>query len=226
MQNYQQIADLIKALEGEDEQAVLNSVSVLSGLNLWNDFVINAYLKLLNHQNAQIRYIVAYALAKISNPLTLNTFLKILDDDKDVRLQMYAAMALGNIGDKKAVEPIINFLRRQSEENRKTDEAINNPTFINLIAEEEAKFKPGARACAVTALGQLEDNRAVEILLKALRDEASEVRIQAIWALEHFEDERILPALEWIAKNDKGYFHVTRLDQVAMKAIKRINKPL
>lgn len=222
MTNQEYVADLLEALKSDDEQIALLSVSQLSQLNLWNDTIVTIYLHALSHRSKQVCYVVAHALAKIASPRTLKPFIEILETNKDVRMQMYAAIGLGNIGDKIAVPPLINFLKLQRSKVVERNTGVGETGLTILLEQEENNFRENARSSAVTALGKLKDEQAVDVLLEALRDPSSEVRCQAIYAVEQFEDARILPALDWVAKNDTGYYHVTKIAQVASEAIVRL----
>ena len=59
------------------------------------------------------------------------------------------------------------------------------------------------RRAAISALGELEDPRAIEALMQALRsDEDAEVRKTAAWALGQLEDERAVAALTTALRQD------------------------
>jgi HEAT repeat protein len=63
------------------------------------------------------------------------------------------------------------------------------------------------RAAAVQALGMLKVPRSREILIKALRDEEREVRLQALLALEQLDPDGLLelPELDRLAKDRKSH---------------------
>jgi len=72
-----------------------------------------------------------------------------------------AITALGKIGDKRAVEPLINVLRIE----------------VDYVT----------RTCAAWALGEIGDARAVEALTEALNDEEKDVRQAARYALKQIK---------------------------------------
>ena len=89
-----------------------------------------------------------------------------------------AAEALGKIGDKRAVEPLIEALR---------------DSFSDV------------RYYAARALGEIRDSRVVEPLIEALRDEDYEVRGNAALALGKIGDKRAVEPLTKSLKNkDRG----------------------
>jgi hypothetical protein len=97
--------------------------------------------------------------------------------DEEENLRTGAAETLGKIGDKRAVESLIEALRDEDCDVRK-----------------EAAY----------ALGEIGDKRAVEPLIAALRDEDSGVREAAASALGEIGDKRTINALKEVAKKDKN----------------------
>jgi tetratricopeptide (TPR) repeat protein len=88
-----------------------------------------------------------------------------------------AARALGQIGDERAVEPLVQALGEDEETN--------------------------VRRAAAEALGQIGDERAVEPLMWALSEGLEEVRQSAAFALAEMASDRTLDAIDQaIARND------------------------
>jgi HEAT repeat protein len=90
----------------------------------------------------------------------------------------YIIRALGDIGDPRAVEPLITALRN-------TDRWI--------------------RGFAAYALGQIGDGRAVEPLLILLNDKDDWVRYRTLVALDMLGDPRAIPALVDLLRNDQSW---------------------
>jgi HEAT repeat protein/CheY-like chemotaxis protein len=88
--------------------------------------------------------------------------------DPDSRVQQAAARGLGLIGERQAVEPLIQALR---------DDVWT------------------VRCPAAMALARIKDTRAVESLIQALQDEVSHVRMMAALALGEIEDARAVEPL-------------------------------
>jgi HEAT repeat protein len=133
------------------------------------------FIAALRDKNEDVRKSTASALEKI-NPNWHATeeakkqvpeFITALGDkNEDVREA--AASALGEIGDKRAVEPLIAALRDEVWRVRKE---------------------------AASALGEIGDKRAVEPLITALGDKDSDVRKEAAYALGKVGDKKAIPAL-------------------------------
>ena len=88
-------------------------------------------------------------------------------------------MALGKIGDKKAVEPLIKAISNQ------------DPTF---------------RSAAEEALGLIGDEEAVPSLIKALENDDISVRRHAAGALAKIGGEKALGPLKIAALKDKRWY--------------------
>jgi len=101
--------------------------------------------------------------------------IKALSNTKYADVRWQAANALGKIGDKRAVEPLIDAFADSPEDVRKS---------------------------AVDALGQIGDERAVNALIAALNDKDQDVRKSTVDALGQIGDERAVNALI-AALNDK-----------------------
>ncbi len=149
----------------ETEIYAVTSGYVLSG-SLYSDAVDNfeaqVYFKCLGEIIAS--KIIA-SKSGIDEVSVLIHFLK----DEDWYVRSNAAEALGEIGDARAVEPLIQALLGDESE--------------------------GVRGEAAGALGHIGDARAVEPLIQALKDEDWWVRKEAAWALGKIGDERAIEPL-------------------------------
>jgi HEAT repeat protein len=118
-----------------------------------------------------------------------------------------AAWALRRIGDKRAVEPLIQALRDEDHDVRRAAaEALGRlgdpravEPLVLALKDKEIRWD------AIEALGKLADPQAIEPLVPLLRDESSMVRTTAAEALEklnwqHTQDENAL--WYWLAKGD------------------------
>lgn len=108
--------------------------------------------------------------------------------ERDAGVRCGCAEALGKIGDRRAVEPLIKKLNDRGEyEVREDFKLIYSQTMMT--------------SCA-TALGDIGDDRAVEPLIELLTDRDPSHREAAMWALGKIGDERaIAPLIERV--NDR-----------------------
>lgn len=166
------------------------------------------------------RFVQDYAqevLVKIGEPAVEPLILVMKDTNKYVR--RYAAEAIGQIGDKRGIEPLIDALRDEDENVRtnaswalktmkwKPEEnesqayyLLANNKWDKLVKLGKPAVKPLIEALngkhgnvqwdAAEALGKIGDKRCVESLIQALDNEDHVVRKKAAEALELIGDER------------------------------------
>jgi HEAT repeat protein len=166
------------------------------------------------------------------------------DRSKDVRRS--AALALGEIGDARAIGPLIDALKawdmdvrrsaalaleeigwepKTPEEKafyllalRKLDELvkIGEPAVEPLIGALKDRSKDVRRSAAL-ALGKIRDARAVEPLIDALKDRSKDVRGSAALALGEIGDKRAV--LPLIGSLKDSYWWVRRRAALALEKI-------
>ncbi|RUS92788.1 hypothetical protein DSM106972_098070 [Dulcicalothrix desertica PCC 7102] len=135
----------------------------------------------------------------------LNIFLK----HEDLDVCKSAVIALGNIGDKSAVNPLINALKHEDLSVRMCaadafgqirDEAAVNP-LIDVLKHEDSDV----RSFAADALGQIGDEAAVNSLIDALKDKDLSVRMCAADALGKIGDKAAVNPLIDALKHEDLY---------------------
>jgi HEAT repeat protein len=138
--------------------------------------------------------------------------LKSEDDDERVR----GVIVLGELGDARAVQPLIERLGDTNERvstgaawalGRLGDAGALDPLIERLKDESESKHVRGG---AAQALGQMCDARAVQPLIERLNDdnESEDVRAKTAWALGRLGDARAVQPLIERLKNENESEHV------------------
>ena len=149
--------------------------------------------------------------------------------DENWRVRWNAALALREIGDKRAIEPLINALRdgyldvrnaafkvleKIEPEWHKTEVVGRQvPEFINALRDRDSDV----RSAAAWVLGKIGDERSVEPLINALMDEYWHVREAACKALGKIKDQKAIKFL--INTLRDGYSYVRN---AAFKALEEI----
>lgn len=124
------------------------------------------------------------------------------------RVRAHAAEALGEIKDKRAVEPLIEALKDEGVRNSATtalgrieDKRALEP-LIKVLREDPNKF---VRGSAAYALGRIKDKKAVEPLMEALLDKDSYVRKGAAVALGNIGDKKSVEPLIRTLEDEDPY---------------------
>ena len=159
---------------------------------LGGEIVVEPLVEALNDENPQVCITATDALIEIGDVAT-DALIASLDHEK-VNVRCDATRALGEIGNKKAVDKVINMLY---------DEWVN------------------VRIYAVTSLGKLNDTKAVPALIDVMknREENELVRAGAAAALGVLRDQRaLLPLRELIMEAEE----LGELEDTALKSFKKI----
>ena len=142
-----------------------------------------------NHRGSVVGAI-AHALQHYKDEQVVQALIKLLREDKGNEGAANAALALGRIGDKRAVDPLLNTLRDSSNFLR-----ARVAEGLGLIGDKRAtiplvtvlKDKDDiVRMYTVEALGRIKDERSVEALLAALQYEGTASE-EAALAFRFFE---------------------------------------
>ena len=149
--------------------------------------------------------------------------------DKDWHVRKYAAVALGKIGDDRAIAPLVNALSDEDSDVRwkslmalgKIGEPAVEP-LLNAFENEDWQM----RGRAAEVLGKIGDERAIEPLVNALnkrdRTQNKYVRGRIIEALGRIGDERAVKPL--IKALDDQYIYVRLKATEALDLIKSKGK--
>ncbi|HEX5440207.1 MAG TPA: HEAT repeat domain-containing protein, partial [Ktedonobacterales bacterium] len=125
-------------------------------------------------------------------------------DDEDADVRRMAMWSLGELGDPRVLNQLLveqPSQRPGSQEPARTIANIGSAAVPPLIAALKDQARPAyQRVNAARALGLIEDERTVEPLIAALRDDDEDVRIAAISALGNLKyarsEEPLLAALD------------------------------
>ncbi len=159
---------------------------------LGGEEVVEPLVEALSDENSQVCITATDALIEIG-PIAVNALIESTQHKK-VNVRCDATRALGELGDTKAVKPVIKMLK---------DEWVN------------------VRIYAVTSLGKLGDTEAVPALIEVLKNEEENelVRAGAAAALGVLRDQKaLLPLRELIMQADE----LGELEDTALKAFKKI----
>ena len=168
---------------------------------------VDSLIKDLKDENSTIRADAAKTLGEINDTKAVYPLIQALkDDNESVRAE--AATSLGNTKDDQAVYPLIQALTDRKPVVR--FEIANALVEIGKSAVEpliqalkDKKENSSVREYAASALGEINDTRAVDPLIQALNDDDSGVRWNSAYALGTIGDVRaVQPLIRALKDND------------------------
>jgi HEAT repeat protein len=129
-----------------------------------------------------VRREAAYALGETHSRTAVASLIGLLTSDKDAGVRGAAAVALGEIGDESAVQPLSQVLAGRTEKKKKAKTGDNQ--FV--------------MRAAARSLGQIRSRSGVEVLIATLANDAvdNDVRREAATALGLIGDSSAGPALQ------------------------------
>ncbi len=160
----------------------------------------------------RIRVNITKALANTKDSQAVYPLLYCLNNkEENYKVKLSCAEALGRIGDRYAVLPLMNILKDESESSVYVKESA--VSALGMIGDEKAvdslvsilEMKKGImdkftflKERALEALNKLnfKGERVFNALIKSLSDESPQVRINAIEVLMNSEDERAIPLIK------------------------------
>ena len=146
--------------------------------------------------------------------------------DPEGKVRKSAARALGELGDARAVEPLISALADPDGEVRQYAahalDKLGRSTAESLAVALQSEF-PEDRSLAVGRLGELGDDRAVELLIGALEDEDPRVQKNAAVTLGKRGDRRAVEPLVDVLTAHPG--EESDLKAAAVEALGELGDP-
>ncbi len=128
-------AQLLAALEREGELSVRQAI-IYALVHLTEPQVTEKLISLLKDRKAEIRGTAAYALAEIADPGSTRALIEVLQKrrgDEDSFTRSKAAQALGRIGDRTVVAPLVDVLTRDESPEVRREAA----QALGLLATKE-----------------------------------------------------------------------------------------
>jgi HEAT repeat protein len=212
------INKLIEALS--DSNASVRSAAVKALGETQSPAAVTPLLALLRDESGALKSQAAAALARLG-PVALPSLVSSLKDNRP-SIRQLAAEALGDIGSKEAVAPLIELIATdQSGARPEAIEAlgkIGDPKAIAPILSAMRSGSVAVRKKGIGALAHFRDSRSVDALVAALSDHNEEVRQSAAAGLGDIGDVNVVTQLERIADSDTS----SDVRSSAVQAIERI----
>ncbi|MEK6753552.1 MAG: HEAT repeat domain-containing protein [Chloroflexota bacterium] len=124
--------------------------------------------------------------------------------DREVTVRKYAAMALGNLRDARAMDELgMTVYDLHHEVSQAAAEALAKfgAPAVGLLGEALRHPEAAVREHAVIGLGKIQDARVAPLLIEMLRDPDRSVQKQALQSLGELRDSSAVPVLQEIASS-------------------------
>jgi HEAT repeat protein len=188
------VRGLVKALRNKDHQVQYEAVEALGELK--DPAAVPALMgALTGDQYSGIRWKAAEALVKIGKPSVQSLIGVIENPDPDIRWK--AAVSLGEIGDTRAIAPLVTMLGDSDRFVRSRAVyalAQFGTTAVPALSESLDHENADVRQSSVAVLGKVGGPETISALVRALGDPSVDVRQDAISALTK-QDEDAFGAL-------------------------------
>jgi HEAT repeats len=162
--------------------------------------------------------------------------LAILIKDNSPEVRDLVASALGKLGDKRAVQLLLSLKEKNTSTKNTVVKALGklgDSSAFEYLKDAIDDLDVGVACSAVIALGELNDNRVINLLLNRLESynsqwsdkENNSLKDFILLTLAEFNDQKVLPTLEYYAKNARGKNLRERpLKETARMAIQKYNE--
>ena len=182
------ILPLLKDARPQMRVAAIKSLGALSSCQTMPDV-----RRSLSDEVAEVRSAAAETAGACKDTQSVDLLIRMLSTN-----MLASAKALGNIGDKRAVDPLMAVFHQPP----------------NLF---------GDRPAVAHALGQLHDARAVDLLIAGVHDKENWVAIESAWALGEIGDTRAVPALQQIVRETPPVGFSYPVADAATAALKKMS---
>ncbi len=183
-----------------DSASIVRATAARAVLRLPSDEAADVLLQLLKDKDEFVRQETAYALGETRSRKAGATLLNLLETEKGNGVRGAIVVALGLIGDERAVVPLTQTLDLR----------------LNRRKKNENEF---VRRAAARALGQIGSRAAVPVLITTLADERApdDLRREAARSLGLIGDPSAVAALRAALASRDPY-----LSRIAYEALKKI----
>lgn len=195
-----------------DTAAIVRATAARAVLSLAPGEAATLILPLLRDRDEFVRREAAYALGLTRSPIGLDALAAAVEADKQPSVRGASAVALGQLGDARAVPTLAAALTRR----------LQAPGFFNRLRRRKVEEDEFVRRAAAVSLGQIGSREAVPVLVEALSDERApgDVRREAAHALGLIGDAAAIPALRAVLSHADPY-----LSRIAFESLRRLERP-
>jgi len=181
--NFSAREGLIKLLKHKNPTTRGDAIEALSIIG--DESIVPHLIPLLEDSDLDVRMKTCYALGQIGSREATKPLINLLND-KEPSIRGAAAMALGLIGDENAIPALYEAFKKADQQDRQSYAAALGyfgTRVFDIAKELSSSDNKYLRRFGIEILGRLSDTRAAPLLIKALDDQAEDVRITSVRSL-------------------------------------------
>jgi HEAT repeat protein len=193
-----------------DAAPIVRATSARAILSLPSDEAARSLMPLLRDKNEFVRRETAYALGLARGASAVDELIVAIARDKEAGVRGAAAVALGQIGDARAVAALSEALGRR----------VGASGILNRVTFRKTEENDFVRRAAAISLGQIKSREGVPALVAALGNERAgdDVRREAARSLGLIGDASAAPALRAALTARDPY-----LSEIAAEALRNLD---
>src|SRR3989339_18383 len=188
---------LIDATSDKQEEVRIEVIQTLGEIG--DERAVNPLVYTLGDESLVVREKSARALGNLGRPEAGEALISALNSNTNLTIVCAIAEALGQIGDTRAVEPLITFLHHKESIIREcTASSLGNLRDSRAVASLIAALndeQERVRWYAADSLGKIGDPVCVDSLIKLLSDTNARVRESAVTALGQIGNQQAIESL-------------------------------
>ncbi len=192
-----------------------------------NEEITALFQEMMEDPRSNVASRAVQALGKSGNEGYTDKLIQLYEDSSSERMQESILESLGYIGSDEAVELLTQVVKNEGNSKSLRWKActalgrIGNPDSLKTIEYLFSESDPYLRMYAVRALQHFEDDRVIDLLMEALKDNHWRVRVAAAKSLGETKAEKAVPILKFKAEHDPERNNVA---PAAVRALGKIGR--
>ena len=188
-------------------------------MSIFRSLRVHSSMKTLKNKRKDklARDSAARVLVEMDDEGIIESLIQLLNNET---AQRSVAIALGEIGEIRAVEPLIQLLMNGDQYVRSIAAGalgkIKDKKAVEPLIQILASGEITSKVAAAQALGELGDTKATEALILALSDTYPDIRQEAAEALGKIKDTRAIPSLLLALKDNENKVRTKAVNSLGM----------
>jgi HEAT repeat protein len=223
------VDSLIPLLKNDNAWVRIHVVNALSKLG--DSKAIKPLIRLLQDKNNDILSRAVQALGRLGDSKAVDPLIPLLKKDNvDVEVRIHVINALSKLGNSKAIKPLIRLLQDKNADVRnsvvKSLRHFEDITVLRFLIAAKNDLANVPFVLIRKVLSDLDDPKAVELLIPLLKEKDSGVLVNAAWLLGRLGDSQAVEPLIPLLKDENAIVRYTTAKALARLGSAKAIRPL